>query len=296
MKKQEQLQDKNPQTKLQTTIEEFREWLLVLGYAESSVYNVPRQLQVFLEFAGKTQEIKPKNIADFFDFLKAKGHHKTGNPLSVGYLNKFLQALKLYSKFLQLTQEFTFSVPQHFAEKKVLPKEILSVRELKILYELCDESPLGLRDAAMLSIFYGCGLRRNEGVNLNIKDVLLEGKMLYVRKGKNYKERYVPMSVKITQILQLYLEVGRPFIYQSEQNKAFFISMKGKRAEGQSLNLRLKSLLKKAEISQKISLHGLRHSIATHLLESGMSLQKVSHFLGHSSLESTQIYTHVFSV
>ena len=292
MKKQEQLPNQNHQNELERTIQEFKDWLSILGYHPTSVYNLPRHLKCFFLFLA-AENPSPNNCQKFLDFLKQRGNLKTGKPLSNNYLNKYLQALKLYSKFLRKQGKPTFRVG--ISTIKSVKKEvaILSIEEVKLLYKVASNDLLGLRDKAMLSVFYGCGLRRNEGVNLNVKDVLLEAKLLHVRKGKNHKERVVPISNQSVKIIKEYLELGRPFFKQNPTETAFFISKKGKRAEGQSLALRLKSLQNKAQIHPKISLHGLRHSIATHLLKQGMSLQKVGRFLGHSSLESTQIYTHL---
>ena len=291
MKKQEQLPNQNHQNELERTIQEFKDWLSILGYHPTSVYNLPRHLKCFFLFLA-AENPSPNNCQKFLDFLKQRGNLKTGKPLSNNYLNKYLQALKLYSKFLRKQGKPTFRVG--ISTIKSVKKEvaILSIEEVKLLYKVASNDLLGLRDKAMLSIFYGCGLRRNEGVNLNVKDVLLEAKLLHVRKGKNHKERVVPISNQSVKIIKEYLELGRPFFKQNPTETAFFISKKGKRAEGQSLGVRLKLLQNQAQIKEKISLHGLRHSIATHLLKEGMNLQKVSKFLGHSSLESTQIYTH----
>ena len=291
-KKRSYCPTKNPPKKLQSVVYDFREWLAVLGYHPTSVYDLPKHLQSFLDFL-KGENPSPKSCKNFIEYLKERGNLKTGKPLSNNYLNKYLQALKLYSKFLKTQGKPTFKTALETLKAPQKEVNILSIDDVKLLYKVAQNDLLGLRDKAMLSIFYGCGLRRNEGVNLNVKDVLLEAKLLHVRKGKNHKERVVPISNQSVKIIKEYLELGRPYFKQNSEETAFFISKKGKRAEGQSLALRLKSLQNNAQIHPKISLHGLRHSIATHLLKQGMSLQKVSRFLGHSSLESTQIYTHI---
>src|SRR5690606_16527048 len=93
-------------------------------------------------------------------------------------------------------------------EKRKIP-EILTRSEIKQLYDLTDHSPLGLRDRAMLAVYYGCGLRRTEGESLDTTDFLKEKGLLYVRKGKNYKERYVPLTEEVKQDIQAYLLYGR---------------------------------------------------------------------------------------
>ena len=158
---------------------------------------------------------------------------------------------------------------------------------------------LNLRDRAMLAIFYGCGLRRNEGYHLNVCDIRLESAIVHVRKGKGYKERFVPISKKGVQYITEYLYDARPMLespsFGGVGEAAFFLNHNGKRLGGQMLMICLQNLGRRtnnSELQQKeIGLHTLRHSIATHLLAHGMNLEKIKDFLGHSSLESTQIYT-----
>ena len=121
--------------------------------------------------------------------------------------------------------------------------------------------------------------------------------ILHVRKGKNYKERFVPFNKTNSQILQEYIYDHRTYFINARQTNALFMSTQGHRLQSQSLGLRLKLLIQKTDDielhQQDVSLHTLRHSIATHLLSAGMPLENISKFLGHSSLESTQIYTHL---
>jgi site-specific recombinase XerD len=215
--------------------------------------------------------------------------------MSVNNLYKHRQALKRLSHYLKETE-------QTFLEINVLlPKEqrkthaILTKIEVKTLYEACNQTPLGIRDRAMLAIFYGCGLRRSEGTALNVTDILLDRNLIYIRKGKHYKERYTPLSFEVKNEIENYLNYGRPALLKNPSQQAFFISERGTRPQGQSLYIRLKQLLEKAEIDKPIRLHDLRHSIATHLLQSGMKLNHIAKFLGHESMESTQIYTHIIN-
>lgn len=277
----------------------FTDWLRTLGYAESSVYSLPLHVREFLCYS-ETQGIKKiaglegKQVKGFFAVLHARGHQRReGQTLSHAYLNKYLQALKLLSRYVRQTGQGTFTVKRQGIQQVYTIKNILSKKEIESLYAACDNDILGLRDRAILSIFYGCGLRRNEGVSLDVKDILLDNGLLYVRKGKNYKERYLPINGHVKEDIEGYLQEGRPFFYRSEQQRAFFLSKQGKRAEGQSLALRLRRLAKIAGLETGINLHLLRHSIATHLLGNGMKVQQIADFLGHSSLESTQIYTRI---
>jgi integrase/recombinase XerD len=275
----------------------FKEWLSLTGYAESSVYQLPnytREFLHYLETNGKSLEsTTAQDINAYFFHLKNRKKQRREGFLSSSFLNKHLQSICCFIRYLKETEQAYLETDIILPQAKPKLPEILTQEEIRQLYEACDTSPIGLRDRVMLTVYYGCGLRRNEGVSLDIPDFLTDKNLLYVRKGKNYKERYVPLTPEIKQDLQEYLDYGRSSQLKDFSNEAFFLSERGTRITGQSLMLRLKCLLSKAEITKDAGLHTLRHSIATHLLQSGMKLKNISKFLGHSSLESTQIYTHI---
>jgi len=277
---------------------DFKEWLALLGYAENTVYNMPLFMREFFhwlenEEVKKTQEINAQHVHDFIFHLKQRPHAMHGGKLSSGHVNKYHQALVLLSKYVRQTNRGDFTVEtQRMPQTRHVP-DILTTAEVKELYKATDGSVLGLRDKVMLGIFYGCGLRRNEGVQLDVSDIDFKSQLVYVRKGKNYKERYVPANETTLQHIKDYLDHSRQFLMIKDKTPALFISDKGYRAQGQSLLIRLRRLKKLSKIEKEIGLHTLRHSIATHLLHSGMKLAHIAKFLGHSSLESTQIYTHI---
>ena len=290
--------------------EKYREWLQVLGYAACTAYELPFLLREFLHQLEQQkiytlQQVKGSDAKDFITYVSERANRRRPGGLSNNYLNKYIQTLKLLSKYARQTGQGSFTLDMNMlrGEQPYLDgtRDILSQGEIKELYRACDftpYTPLALRDKAMLSIFYGCGLRRNEGVHVDVQDILFDRQLLYVRQGKHYKERYVPMSKKVMEDLDNYLGEGRPYILQGKDSEAFFISDKqNKRMQGQSLMLRLKRLQKLTANptlqAKPVGLHTLRHSIATHLLQSGMKLQDIAGFLGHSTLDSTQIYTHI---
>ena len=289
----------------------FKEWLDLQGYAPSTVYTLPlhiRELLYYLE-ANEIKHIKEleiKHIKHYYEKLKERSNQNRGGGLSSGHLNKHIQALRKFTDYLRKVGRITLPVLKLTNEEAVQQLTYLTEEEIKKLFEathLPNErtyntyyEALQSRDRAMLAIFYGCGLRRNEGVQLDISDINFDRSMLHVRKGKNYKERLVPISKTNLKHLQEYIYDYRPQLSQSKI-EAVFLSQRGFRISGQSLLLRLKSLqLLSGNLdlqSKEIGLHTLRHSIATHLLSAGMKMESISRFLGHSSLESTQIYTHL---
>ncbi|MCC7050796.1 MAG: tyrosine-type recombinase/integrase [Bacteroidia bacterium] len=304
-------------------LKSFKEWLDILGYADHTVYSMPHYVKEFLYYLEKINinqinKIENKYIKQHYRELKQRTNQRSGGALSNGSLNKHIQALQKFSDYLR--QSGKLILPKLYIqteEENHEIKHVLTQEEIQQLFKACDNYPtfngskgtwfyeaISLRDKAMLTIFYGCGLRRNEVVNLDINDIHIEKKYVYVRKGKNYKERIVPINNKGLEHLQNYLYESRPHFIRNEKQECFFVSERGTRMTGQAMLLRLKLLMQRidtngecketcAERSRSIGLHTLRHSIATHLLQNGMSLENIAKFLGHSSLESTQIYTHL---
>lgn len=280
--------------------ESFGKWLNTLGYAERTVYDSTSYVRDFI-FYLKTLEvtslenIQPGAVNGYYKHLQTRANKRLGGSLSNNYITSNINAIKRFSRYLQETGKPTFEVSIKTSTDKETGKTILTLSEIKALYKACDNSILGIRDRAILSVYYGCGLRRSEGISLNISDILLKEKRIHVRAGKGYRERYVPMTEAVREDLAHYIYAAREKIQglKTTKNEALFLSVQVKRMCGNALIERVHKLTQAASIQKQTGLHILRHSIATHLLQSGMTLEEVSQFLGHSSLESTQIYTHL---
>ena len=279
-------------------VKDFTKWLSLLAYAKSTVYNFPNYVNEFLLFceeSGKQDllDVSKDDVNHFFKHLSERPNKRRDGGLSVGSLNLSLESLKKFNHYLRKTGQGGLTIQKRLEKRESEEKQTLSETEISKLYASCQAFKFPLRHKAILALFYGCGLRRNEGFMLNVDDILLDKNLLHVRCGKGNKERLVPFNLQIKQNLTEYLYDER-WYYRTPKENAFFVSQTGKRLGDQSLYLALKKLLKEAQITKEhIGLHSLRHSIATHLLNSGMKLESISKFLGHSSLESTQIYTHL---
>lgn len=288
----------------------FREWLDILGYAESTVYNLPNHIRELLHYLEQQNihhitELDTPIIKAYYETLKLRSNDRKGGSLSNGSLNKHLQALYKFSDYLRQSGRLvlpTLNIEWESDDTNEI--EILTQNEIQELYkstfgynENNKLAPFNTRDRAMLTIFYGCGLRRNEGYHLDLTDIDFDRRVLHVRKGKAYKERFVPFNKTNSKYLQDYIYDSRPLLVLDKRNNALFISQKGNRMSSQSMAIRLKLLQQRSDdttLNEKnVRLHVLRHSIATHLLQNGMPLHKISKFLGHNSLESTQVYTHL---
>ena len=278
--------------------EGFRQWLHIIGYAKSTIDSLPRRASELLEYA-ETQgfynlsQVQSCHIQAYYKLLKIKKSSQTGGLLKNSTLNGIIRAWKLFSHYLEETDQGSLNIDIPYEIDDTIEREILTTTEIKALYNAADESILGLRDRAILSVYYGCGLRSNEGLSLDLSDVMVEKGLLYVRKGKGYKERYVPFTESLKTDFRLYLQECRPRLVKQPNEESFLVNNHGKRIGSTTQSKRLKELLKQANITKSIGLHSLRHSIATHLLKSGMQIEDIAKFLGHAYISSTQIYTDI---
>jgi Site-specific recombinase XerD len=287
-----------PPDPYQTYQSEFTKWLQRLGYAMSTIDGYEKQLQTFFRWLTtnhirELDELTQTNLEAYNKHLHTRNNkHKPGG-LSSSYIQSHINAIRLLSKYLELTGEkkiFTGGIRVEPGTK--MPRTVLTQSEIQLLYKATDNTPDGLRDRAILSLYYGCGLRYGEGIRVEKKHIDYHRQLLYVVPGKNFQSRFIPINKKIINDLRDYETYGRPY-FEKQYNIVFLLGSNGHALNSTTIGKRLKLLLDKADIQKSICLHGLRHSIATHLLQQGMPLEQISKFLGHKSLDSTQIYTRI---
>jgi site-specific recombinase XerD len=294
----------------------FANWLQTLNYSEETIKTRKRNIKEFLLYLERCQITTIETITDykakrFKRYLKRRENKLYGSGLMNASINVGISSVNKFFEYLQQTGK---QAPEHleYVEERYKPRNILSLEEINLLYETTHQThhfastetkdkqeAVSQRDRAMLSIYYGCGLRKSEGTNLVVNDILSERKLIHVRKGKGSKERHVPVTDKNLGHITEYLQNGRNFLLNQNETDSFFINQYGMACSDQALTARLKRLTKNSGNAtlqgKKPSLHSLRHSIATHLLQQGMEIEMIQKFLGHSSLESTQIYTHIIN-
>ena len=306
-------------------VQSYEEYLQVLGYANTTVQSLPVHVRELLYWLEKKNvqnitALDSSHIKAFTHYIKHRSNKRIkGTALSSSSINKMLVAVNLFIKFLNSTGRYVTEVTAERAEDSISERVILSVEEIKQLYEATylpyreNAVAMGQRDRAIIAVFYGCGLRRSEGKALDIGDIDLQNRLLLVRKGKGNKQRYVPVAKKHAGDIREYIEEGRAWfleqhhanaewhsvkhgtiVYKTQKDDAaFFLSQSGGRIN--EFYKRLQVMKERAEIDKAVTLHGLRHSIATHLLQGGMEIEEIAKFLGHGSLASTQIYTHIIN-
>ncbi len=282
-----------------TLIAQFQRHLQTLNYAKDTVTGAITSTKDYLLYLEENRipliQTSTKEIFQYFHYLEKRQNKNTGLGLSMAYLQSIKADLSLFYEFLSLTQNEKYHLPTFPVIKiqKSIPK-VLTKEEVQKLFQACDESLLGKRNKAMLAIYYGCGLRRQEGTRLNIEDLDLEKGSVFIAKSKTHRQRNVPLNSNIQKIVEDYMFNIREKLIDKEQSEtALLVTEQGNRLSKDSVSYILQKLLKDANVKSKASPHTLRHSIATHLLQSGMKLENIALFLGHKSMDSTQIYTHL---
>ena len=293
-------------------LEEFIFYLEVTGYAPATIITRQRNIQEFLLFLKeqKTENINQltkNNLTSFLRLQQTRENQLHGAGLSLSTINQYGRSIKRFLEFL--TDYKQIPVPEieiineddRPEERTTLtPEEISDLYNATYLYiKLCRFPRFhATRSRAMLALYYGCGLRKSEAINLNVKDVQIDNRLIHIRKGKGGRERYVPFTAPTGRFLSEYVLARNEYLQTIEKEReAFLISQLGERCGELTLSKMLQKLIKRTGntclMQKKPSLHTLRHSIATHLLQQGMDIEYIRRFLGHKSLDTTQIYTHL---
>ena len=272
-------------------LQNYLDHLITKGYNGETSHTRTGQVKEFLAFTKlEINTITAAEIIKYYNYLKQRPNKKTGKPLNPNTILHHIRAIELFFTMLfdmgEITEipEINIKYPKDFESDFV--REIITQEEVQKLYEKAD-----ILETIILNLGYGCGLRVSELVAVTKEDIYLKENILIVPKGKFNKRRIIPLTQRISDDLSQYLE-------QIQNHQTYFIiNSKGGKMQEWTYNKMLKKLLQKIKIPQKrigkITIHSLRHSIATHLLENGMELEKVRDFLGHSQLETTQTYTHI---
>ncbi len=249
-----------------------------------------RDFQSFLEKRGikNFEEVEAEEVLLFMEDLRRRG-------LSARSLARKLSALKTFYRYLELERGLKRN-PLLLVEGPKLPRtlpKVLTVEEVERLISAPDLStPQGLRDRAMLETLYATGMRVSELVRLTFAQLNLSAGFVRVY-GKGSKERLVPLGDLAREYLERYLKEARPLLARGQDSPFVFLNRKGRPLTRQRFWQIIKEYARMVGITKEISPHVLRHSFATHLLEGGADLRAVQMMLGHASLSTTQIYTHL---
>lgn len=280
--------------KFEHLIDRFANYLIVeRSLAKNSVESYIFDIRQFLAFITDENRIglSGLNTATLRDYISKLG----SLGLQTTSIARKITALKIFVRFL-LDEKIIGSDP---AENIALPKvrkklpAVLSVEEIISIVEAPDsQTHFGVRDRAMLETLYASGMRVTELLNLKLSDFFLDEGFVRIM-GKGEKERIVPLGVPAITAIKFYLRVSRAKFLKREGSPFLFLNRRGGRMSRMGFLKILRGYLKKANIKRRVTPHTFRHSFATHLLEGGANLRAIQEMLGHASLTTTQIYTHI---
>jgi len=266
-----------PSAEGQEQIEKFKQWLRSKRYSESTITTYSEALKSFLIF------YREKPVAEITneDVIIYNNEFILKNNLSSSYQNQIVNALKLFFRTVQ-NKVIAVDAIHRPKRAKVLPN-VLSKEEIKLILN----AHSNIKHKTMLSLIYSCGLRCGELLALQPIHIDSKRNIVLLKNSKGKKDRIVPLSPKILEMLRDYYKVYKPLTYLFEGQ------IKGQPYDDRSLQQVLKQAIQKSGITKPATLHWLRHSYATHLLESGTDLRYIQELLGHNSSKTTEIYTHV---
>lgn len=260
--------------------------------AANTVESYMRDFRQFAHFILRQydvapQHVEPEMIQRYLEWLYDRGREKTSQARALSGVRSFFAFLVLNDRIDASPAEF-IQMPKF---GRHLP-DVLTTGEIdRIIAAVGTSTPKGLRDSAMLEVLYSCGLRVSELTSLRMQDLFFgEGYIRVV--GKGDKQRLVPISATARDRIQRYLEVRRS---DRAGEEIVFLNNRGRKLTRVMVFTVLRQAVQQAGIDKRISPHTFRHSFATHLLEGGASIRQVQEMLGHESILTTEIYTHLDS-
>lgn len=276
----------------------LKEYLATLkvekNLSDNTINSYKSDLTSFLDFISQSgiddlSEVKTTHIASFFKLLKNAGLNETSAA-------RYFSSLKGFFKYL-LRNDYILSNPiERISPPKISRKlpEVLNVREINAILDQPDiNDTIGLRDKAILELFYACGTRISELINIRINDLFLKEEVIRVF-GKGSKERLIPIGSSAIKWVEEYLQKSRPILAKNFKSENYlFLNQRGTKFSRMGIWKIVNHYSKQAGIEKKVHPHTFRHSFATHLIEGGADLRAVQEMLGHADISTTQIYTHI---
>ena len=244
------------------------------------------------EFLGGRKKLEEVKLEDLQDFMASLYDDK----ISARSQARIISGLKSFYKFLLFDHKIAHDPTELLDAPKIgrhLP-EVLSIPEIEAILDSIDLSkPEGHRNKAIIEVMYGCGLRVSEVVNLRISNLYFRDNYIRII-GKGDKERLVPIGQTAQNAIRLYMEGARAYVkIKKGEEDIVFLNRRGARLTREMIFMMIKQAAEAAGVTKTISPHTFRHSFATHLVEGGADLRAVQEMLGHESITTTEIYTHL---
>jgi integrase/recombinase XerD len=290
---------------MQALVEDFLQYLRhERGQAEHTQRTYAGLLNKFITWAEKEKltdwnQIELRHLMSFLQHERerALAHEPSESTRRLSGESVYLEiaALRAFYRFTENEKHLPANVAEHLSlprRWKRLPKSLASAEIEKLLQPELPATPQSLCDDAILEVAYASGLRRSELCGLRLEQLHLEAGFLNVI-GKGNKERVVPVGTKAIEALNRYLQSGRPKLVKPRSPANVFLTQRGSAFAPITMWLRIKRRVRLAGVSRNITPHMLRHSFATHLLEHGADLRVIQELLGHATISTTELYTHV---
>jgi len=275
--------------------------LAIRNYTPDTIEGRKDSLKVFLQWTNDRELLQPYEITK--PILESYQRHlwqwkkSNGKPLGISTQRGRLITLKDFFAYLVKSNHLPANPASELEmprSEKRLPQEPLAHQQIQTILNIPDiTDPLGIRDRAMLELFYSAGIRRSELAKLRMEDLNRDRQTLQIRQGKHHKDRVVPVGNRALHWIEKYLEETRPKLLLDIAEKALFLTSYGEAFNPDVLSRMVTKYIKQAEIERSGSCHLLRHSCATHMLEGGADIRFIQQLLGHEKLETTAIYTQV---
>lgn len=260
-------------------------------YSKKTSENYKRDIEYFLEFLNDKKITKFKNVK--YETIREYLMHLHNHKYSKKTIARYISSLRSFFKYLYneeiINDNPTILVSNPKQDKK-LPN-YLYTNDLEKLLEIEDDNELSIRDSFILELLYSTGIRVSELVNIKIKDISQSEKTIKIH-GKGNKERYVIYGSICEEKLEKYIKKSRN-IFNKKNSDYLILNHNGEQITTRSIESIVKKYQKKAGVNTKVTPHTLRHTFATHLLDGGADLKSVQELMGHESLSSTQVYTHI---
>ncbi|MDD3656306.1 MAG: tyrosine recombinase [Atribacterota bacterium] len=280
-------------------IKEYRKYLKEKkNFSQNTINAYMKDIISLIQFSKDIKKVDSltdlnyQMLRSYIVYLKQKNY-------SDRTIARKISSFRVFYRYL-VQQDYINRNPAEYIQipriKKKLPDFLFLEEVLRLIDSIKTDKPIGIRDKAILELLYGTGIRVTELSTLDTDDISLDDDTMKVL-GKGSKERILPLSQPVKNALKNYLKVRelipRKNYYESISGKAMFISCFGERLSTRSIRMIINKNMRLACLNKKISPHVFRHTFATHLLNGGADLRSVQELLGHESLSTTQIYTHI---
>lgn len=287
---------------LEDNFQEFILWMQFQGWSKRTIETYSSNVQQFTEFLKQETdthsevEINTKFLFKYQHFIHNR-RLTSGKPITISSIHTKLVSIRSFLQFLYMNRRINFRpdlIIKLPLKRQPLPRNILSESQIERLLSEPDVSELlGLRNKAIIELLYASGIRNMELRNLNINDIDLDQLQIIIHKGKNQKDRVIPIGEIAAYWIDKYLRSARGSLFSSFSNNVLFLSKSGRKITRGNLIWIVSKYSHKAGLGIQVTPHSLRHTCATHMLKNGADIRYIQEHLGHASVATTQIYTRV---